>query len=135
MVLAVLGIFLAGGVVAFLKLNIEAYPNPAPPILEIVAQSPGQSAEEIERFITIPMEVAIASTPGLRFVRSVSLYELSFVRAQFTYDTDYYFAYQQTNNKLNALTLPNGVQASISPSSLTGEIYRYQLVGPPGYSN
>ena len=134
MVLATLGIFLAGGIAAFLRLNIEAYPNPAPPILEIVAQNPGQSAEEIERFITIPIEIGIASTPGLRYVRSVSLYGLSFVRAQFTYDTDYYFAYQQTTNKLNALTLPAGVQPSISPSSLTGEIYRYQLVGPPGYS-
>jgi len=134
MVLATFGIFLAGGVVAFLKLNIEAYPNPAPPILEIIAQSPGQSAEEIERFITIPIEIAVASTPGLQYVRSVSLYELSFVRVQFSYDTDYYFALQQTTNKLNALSLPNGVQPSIAPSSLTGEIFRYQLVGPPGYS-
>ena len=114
MVLATLGIFLAGGVVAFLRLNIEAYPNPAPPILEIIAQSPGQSAEEMERFFTIPIEIGIASTPGLRYVRSVSLYGLTFVRAQFTYDTEYYFAYQQTTNKLNALSLPNNVQPVIS---------------------
>src|SRR5579863_1014445 len=127
--------FLAAGMFAFSKLNIEAYPNPAPPILEIIAQNPGQSAEEIERYITIPIEVAIASTPGLQYVRSTSLYGLSFVRVQFTYDTEYYFALQQTLNRLNGLTLPNNVQAVISPASLTGEIYRYQLVGPPGMSS
>ncbi|MBV8169345.1 MAG: efflux RND transporter permease subunit [Alphaproteobacteria bacterium] len=133
MVLALLLVFMGAGVAAYNSLNIEAYPNPAPPILEIVSQSPGQSAEEIERFITIPIEVAIASTPGLQYVRSISLYGLSFVRVQFTYATDYYFAYQQTLNKLNTLQLPNNVQPSISPASLTGEIFRYQLVGPPGF--
>lgn len=134
MVLAVLLVFLGTGLYAFSRLNIEAYPNPAPPILEIIAQNPGQSAEEIERYITIPIEIGIASTPGLQYVRSTSLYGLSFVRAQFTYDTDYYFALQQTLNRLNSVTLPNNVQAGISPASLTGEIYRYQLVGPPGMS-
>ncbi len=133
MVLALLLVFMGAGTAAYNPLNIEAYPNPAPPILEIVSQSPGQSAEEIERFITIPIEVAIASTPGLQYVRSISLYGLSFVRVQFTYATDYYFAYQQTLNKLNTLQLPNNVQPAISPASLTGEIFRYQLVGPPGF--
>ncbi len=133
-VITVLLVFLGAGLAAFSNLNIEAYPNPAPPILEVIAQNPGQSAEEIERYITIPIEVAIASTPGLAYVRSTSLYGLSFVRVQFTYDTDYYFALQQTLNRLNNLTLPNNVQAVISPASLTGEIYRYQLVGPPNIS-
>jgi heavy metal efflux system protein len=127
--------FFAAGIIAFIRLNIEAYPNPAPPILEIIAQSPGQSAEEMERYYTIPIEVGIATTPGLQYVRSVSLYGLTFVRAQFTYDTDYYFALQQTLNRLNALALPNNVQPQISPSSLTGEIYRYQVLGPPGMSS
>src|SRR5579862_3510165 len=77
--------FFAAGIIAFIRLNIEAYPNPAPPILEIIAQSPGQSAEEMERYYTIPIEVGIATTPGLQYVRSVSLYGLTFVRAQFTY--------------------------------------------------
>jgi len=133
-VVTVLLVFLGAGLIAFSNLNIEAYPNPAPPILEIIAQNPGQSAEEIERYITIPIEVAIASTPGLDTVRSTSLYGLSFIRVQFSYDTEYYFALQQTLNRLGTLTLPNNVQALISPASLTGEIYRYQLVGPPGMS-
>src|SRR5262249_36100966 len=64
MVVALLLVFCGGGIAAYQSLNIEAYPNPAPPILEIIAQSPGQSAEEVERFITVPIEVAIASTPG-----------------------------------------------------------------------
>ena len=134
MVIALFFAFCGIGGLAFTKLNIEAYPNPAPPILEIIAQNRGQSPEEMERYITIPIEVGIASTPNLKFVRSISLYGLSFVRAQFSYGTDYNFAYQQVVNKLNAITLPNNVQPQISGSSPTGEIYRYQLVGPPGMS-
>jgi cobalt-zinc-cadmium resistance protein CzcA len=134
MVLAVLVCFLGAGAVAFHRLNIEAYPDPAPPIVEIIAQSPGQSAEEIERYITIPIEIAVAGLPDLQHLRSISLYGLSDVKVQFAYDTDYYFDLQQVLNRINALTLPNNVQPAISPWSGIGEIYRYQLVGPPGYS-
>ncbi len=134
MVLAVLVLFLGAGVVAFQHLNIEAYPDPSPPMMEILTQSPGQSAEEMERYITIPIEIAVAGLPGLQHVRSISLYGLSSVKVQFAYDTDYYFDLQQVLNRLNALTLPNNVQPVISPESTVGEIYRYQLVGPPGVS-
>src|SRR6516165_5357503 len=89
MVLIVLLIFLAGGFVAFRRLNIEAYPDPSPPMMEIITQSPGQSAEEIERYITIPIEIAMAGMPGLENIRSISLYGLSSVKVQFSYDTDY----------------------------------------------
>src|ERR1700694_3257196 len=94
MVLAILLVFLGAGVVAFSKLNIEAYPDPSPPMVEIITQNPGQSAEEIERYITIPIEVAVAGMPGLQYVRSISLYGLSSIRLQFSYDTDYNFALQ-----------------------------------------
>src|SRR5215831_8216399 len=134
MVLAVLAFFLGAGAVAFHRLNIEAYPDPAPPMVEVIAQSPGQSAEEIERYITIPIEIAVAGLPGLQYVRSISLFGLSDVKVQFAYDTDYYFDLQQVLNRINALTLPKDVQPTISPWSGIGEIYRYQLVGPPGYS-
>lgn len=134
MVLAVLVLFLGAGVVAFQRLNIEAYPDPSPPMIEIITQSPGQSAEEMERYITIPIEIAIAGMPGLQHVRSISLYGLSDVKVQFAYETDYYFNLQQVLNRLNTLTLPNNAQPVISPESAVGEIYRYQLVGPPGYS-
>src|SRR5262250_1822088 len=134
MVLAVLMMFFGAGLVAFHRLNIEAYPDPSPPMMEIITQNPGAAAEEIERYITIPIEIAIAGMPGLQHLRSISLYGLSDVKVQFSYDTDYYFALQQTLNRLNTLTLPNNVQPTISPESAVGEIYRYQLVGPPGYS-
>jgi cobalt-zinc-cadmium resistance protein CzcA len=134
MVLAVLVLFLGAGGAAFHRLNIEAYPDPSPPMMEIITQSPGQSAEEIERYITIPIEIAVAGLPGLQHVRSISLYGLSSVKVQFSYDTDYYFALQQVLNRLNTLTLPNNAQPAISPESAVGEVYRYQLVGPPGTS-
>ena len=78
-------VFVGAGFFAFLKLNIEAYPNPAPVILEITAQSSGLSAEEMERYYTIPMEVGLAPTPGVDIIRSTSFYGLSFVRVTFNY--------------------------------------------------
>ena len=76
----------AAGIAAFLKLNIEAYPDPVPPSVEIVTQSTGQSAEEIERYITIPIEIQMAGIPHVTSVRSISLFGLSDVKIQFTYD-------------------------------------------------
>src|SRR5262245_36948052 len=93
--------FLGLGYAAFTTLNIEAYPDPAPPIIEIIAQYPGQSPEEMERYVTIPIEIAIASTPGLKFLRSNTVYALSFIRLQFEYGRDYHFVRQQTINRLN----------------------------------
>ena len=97
---------------AFMKLNVEAYPNPAPVILEITAQSAGLSAEEMERYYTRPMEVGLATTPGVDTIRSTSFYGLSFVRVTFKYGVDYYFALTQIANNLSQnVNLPNGVQA------------------------
>src|ERR1700723_1582682 len=119
---------------AFSRLNIEAYPNPAPVILEITAQSPGQSAEEMERYFTIPIEVGLAATPGVDVIRSTSFYGLSFVRVTFYYGVDYYFALTQTAINLQQnVTLPNNVTPQIQAPSLVGEIFRYQLVGPPHF--
>src|SRR6516165_10339530 len=125
-------IFIGAGVFAFSRLNIEAYPNPAPVILEITAQSPGLSAEEMERYYTIPIEVGLAATPGVDVIRSTSFYGLSFVRVTFYYGVDYYFALTQTAINLQQnVTLPNGVTPQIQGTSLVGEIFRYQVVGPP----
>jgi cobalt-zinc-cadmium resistance protein CzcA len=130
-VLLLLVAFIAGGAIAFTKLNIEAYPNPAPVILEITAQSAGLSAEEMERLFTIPMEVGLAPTPGVNNIRSTSFYGLSFVRVTFDYGVDYYFALQQAQiSLLQNVSLPNNAQAQIQASSLVGEVYRYQVVGP-----
>jgi len=133
-VLLCLLVFVGGGLFAFTKLNIEAYPNPAPVILEITAQASGLSAEEMERYYTIPMEVGLAPTPGVDNIRSTSFYGLSFVRVTFKYGVDYYFAFTQAALSLQQnVNLPNNVQAQIQGSSLVGEIYRYQLVGPPNF--
>jgi cobalt-zinc-cadmium resistance protein CzcA len=124
-------VFLVAGLIAFTKLNIEAYPNPAPVILEITAQAGGLSAEEMERYYTIPMEVGLAATPGVDIIRSTSFYGLSFVRVTFRYGVDYYFALNQTAISLQQnVNLPNNVVPSIQGSSLVGEIYRYQFKGP-----
>ena len=134
MVILMLVLF-GAGVAAFLKLNIEAYPDPVPPMVEVVTQSSGQSAEEIERYITIPIEIQMAGIPHVTSVRSISLFGLSDVKIQFTYDFTHEEAEQRVTNRLTQLSgLPNGAQPQISPESPIGEIYRYRLIGPPGYS-
>lgn len=131
LILLFLLVFAGAGLFAYSKLNIEAYPNPAPIILEITAQAPGLSAEEMERYYTVPMEVGLAATPGVESIRSTSFYGLSFVRVTFRYGIDYYFAYTQAALALQQnVSLPNNVQPQIQASSLVGEIYRYQLKGP-----
>jgi cobalt-zinc-cadmium resistance protein CzcA len=127
--------FMAAGVFAFLNLNIEAYPDPVPPLVEIVTQSTGQSAEEIERYITVPIEIQMAGVPNVKAIRTISLFGLSDVKIQFTYDFTYEEAQQWVINRLSQLPpLPNGVQPQISPTSPIGEIYRYRIAGPQGYS-
>ena len=126
---------LFGGVIAFRELNIEAYPDPTPPMVDVITQSPGLSAEEIERYITIPIEVNVATAPHLTAMRTISLFGLSDVKLQFSFDFTYEQALQQVLNRLSQMpALPNNVQPQISPVSPIGEIYRYRLVGPPGYS-
>src|SRR4029078_8935125 len=132
LVLIAFAAFLAIGYGAFRAMTIEAYPDPAPPIIEIIAQSPGQSPEEMERYVTLPIEIAVASTPGLKFIRSNTVYGLSFVRLQFEYGRDYYFVRQQAINRLREAELPPGVQPVISPAGTISEIFRYELRGPPG---
>ncbi len=127
-------IFLAG-IIGFIQLNIEAYPDPVPPMVEVVTQDSGASAEEIERYITIPIEIQMAGIPHVTSVRTISLFGLSDVKVQFTYDFSYDEAEQRVINRLTQLSaLPGGAQPQISPESPIGEIYRYRVVGPPGYS-
>src|SRR6202162_3629376 len=129
--LALLVLVLVTGSVSFARLNIEAYPDPVPPLVEIVTQSTGQSAEEIERYITIPIEIQMAGVPNVKAIRTISLFGLSDVKIQFTYDFTYQEAEQWVINRLSQLPpLPNGVQPQISPTSPIGEIYRYRIAGP-----
>ena len=132
------GMFVAvliGGLIAFNQLNIEAYPDPTPPMVDIVTQSPGLSAEEIERYITIPIETQVAGLKNLTTIRTISLYGLSDIKLQFSFAYTYDEAQQQVLNRLAQLApLPGNVQPQISPLSPIGEIFRYRLVGPPNSS-
>src|SRR6201991_2596509 len=135
LMVALFVIVFVGGLIAFKQLNIEAYPDPTPPMVDIVTQSPGLSAEEIERYITIPIETQVAGLKNLKTIRTISLYGLSDVKLQFSFDYTYDQAQQQVLNRLSQLNpLPGNVQPQISPLSPIGEIYRYRLVGPPNYS-
>ena len=135
LVAALLVLVIGAGGVCFTNLNIEAYPDPVPPLVDIVTQSSGQSAEEIERYITIPIEVQMAGIPHVQVIRTSSLFGLSDVKVQFTYDFTYEQAEQWIINRLAQLApLPNGAQATISPTSPIGEIFRYRVTGPAGYS-
>src|SRR5438093_2126307 len=122
---------IAVGTYSFLNVNVEAYPDPAPAIVEVVAQFPGASAEEVERQVTIPLEVALAGMQGLKYTRSKSLFGLSHLRNQFDYGIDFYKARQEVINRLQFVTnLPSGVTPQISPETPTGEIFRYTLNSP-----
>ena len=129
-------VMLGLGYASYTQLNIEAYPDPVPPLVDVITQNPGQSAEEIERYITIPLEVALAGIPNATVVRTISLFGLSDVKVQFNYAYTYEQALQRVLNRLSQLPpLPNGAQPQISPTSPVGEIMRYKLVGPAGYSS
>lgn len=126
-------LFLAG-IYAFLQLNIEAYPDPSPPLVEVIAQSPGWSAEEMERQVTVPLETELNGIPGIDVIRSISLFGLTNIKVYFEWGTDYDGARQEVINRLQMADLPDGVDPELSPWSALGEIYRYQLVGE-GYTS
>jgi heavy metal efflux system protein len=129
-VLLLVGALAVGGTFAFRDVNVEAYPDPAPAIVEVVAQYPGASAEEVERQVTIPLESSLAGMPGLSYTRSKSLFGLSHLRNQFDYGIDFEKAKQEVINRMQQAQLPPNVQPQISPQSPTGEIYRYTLSNP-----
>jgi cobalt-zinc-cadmium resistance protein CzcA len=121
------------GLVSYRKLDIEAYPNPVPPLVEVITQPDGWSAEEVERYVTVPLEVGLSGMPGLDHVRSQSIFGLSDVKCYFNWGTSYEQARQEVINRLQFVQLPTGMQAQISPWNAIGEIFRYQLKGK-GYS-
>jgi cobalt-zinc-cadmium resistance protein CzcA len=125
-------VLIAFGAYAFVGVNVEAYPDPAPAVVEVIAQYPGASAEEVERQVTVPLEVTFAGMPSLTFTRTRSLFGLCHLRLQFGYGYSYDKAKQEVLNRISSLTqpLPPGVAPVISPTSPTGEIFRYTLASP-----
>ena len=122
-------LLLFGGLYAFHILDIVAYPDPSPPMVELITQYPGWSAEEIERQITIPIEVALNGTPGLTDVRSLSIFGLSDINIYFDFNTDIFRDRQEVLNRLGSVQLPPGAAPSLSPWWAIAEIYRYELTG------
>src|ERR1044072_9380416 len=128
-------VLMTGGLFAYATLNVEASPAPGPPLVDIITQNPGQSSEEIERYITVPIEIQMAGLPYVQALRTIAVFGLSDVKVQFTYDVTYQQASQSVINRLSQLPpMPNGAQPTLSPTSPIGEIFRYRVSGPPGYS-
>ena len=127
--LALLGV----GLRSYLQLDIEAYPNPVAPMIEIIAQPQGWSAEEVERYVSVPLETGLVGMPGLEHIRSQSLFGLADVKCYFGWDTPYATAQQRVLNQLGFISLPAGVTPSLSPWSAIGELFRYKVVGK-GYT-
>ena len=118
-----------GGLYAFHTLDIVAYPDPSPPMIELITQQPGWSAEEVERQITVPLEVALNGMPGLTDIRSLSIFGLSDIKIYFDFDTEIFRDRQEVLNRLTSVQLPSGAAPSLSPWWAIAEIYRYELTG------
>jgi cobalt-zinc-cadmium resistance protein CzcA len=128
-VLATAIVLVIAGGAAYTKLDIEAYPNPVPPLVEVITQPDGWSAEEVERYVTIPLEIGLSGMPGLEHKRTQSLFGLSDVKCYFDWDTTYEKARQEVINRLTFVQLPQNLQASISPWNAIGEVFRYSVRG------
>ena len=119
------------GAIAFQRLPIDAYPDLSPPHVEIITQWPGHASEEVERLITIPIEIEMNGIPQLESLRSISLYGLSSLQMNFQYGADPYFAREQAFERIANASMPQGVTPSLSPLySPSGLIYRYVLQSP-----
>src|SRR5215472_14537527 len=119
------------GIWAFERMPVDAYPDLSPPMVEIITQWPGHAAEEVERLVTLPLEIEMNGVPRMEVMRSISLYGLSDVKLTFHEDTDDYFARQIVFERLGDVTLPTGVTASLAPlSSPSGLVYRYVIESP-----
>ncbi|HEX7614298.1 MAG TPA: efflux RND transporter permease subunit, partial [Thermoanaerobaculia bacterium] len=134
-VLALLAIFAAFGVLAFLRLPVEAYPDVTNVQVQIITLFPGHAAEEVERLVTIPVENEMNGIPKRASLRSISIFGLSTVTIVFEDDADRAYVRSQAFERLQSVTLPQGAQANLSPDSTpVGEIYRYTVTGPPDFS-
>lgn len=122
------GLLVIAGVVSFIKIPIEAFPDVTNTQIIIVSEWNGRSAEEVERFVTTPIEIAMNSVQRKTNVRSITMFGLSVIKIIFEDDVEDFFARQQVNNQLQNVVLPEGVDADVQPPyGPTGEIFRYVL--------
>ncbi|HEX9118137.1 MAG TPA: efflux RND transporter permease subunit, partial [Anaerolineae bacterium] len=119
------------GAISFQRMPVDAYPDLSPPMVELITQWPGHAAEEMERLVTLPLEVEMNGVPHLVVMRSITLYGLSDIRLTFAENTDDYFARQVVFERLGNATLPTGVTPSMAPLfSPSGLVYRYVIDSP-----
>src|ERR1700722_18831097 len=131
LILAMVVFMSVAGVISFQRMPVDAYPDLSPPMVEIITQWPGHAAEEVERLVSLPLEVEMNGVPRMEVMRSISLYGLSDVRMTFQENVDDYFARQVVFERLADAQLPAGVTPSLSPlSSPSGLVYRYVLESP-----
>src|SRR5882724_6609020 len=131
LVLMLTGFITVGGILSFQRMPVDAYPDLAPPQVEIVTQWPDHAAEEVARLVTHPLELEMNGVPHMIVMRSISLYGLSDLRLTFDDNTDDYFARQIVFERLAQATLPTGVTPSLAPLfSPSGLVYRYVLESP-----
>jgi heavy metal efflux system protein len=133
MVLVLAFALIGAGLKAYENLDIEAYPNPVPPLVDVITQPNGWSAEEVERSVTVPLEIALAGMTNLDHVRSQSLFGLSDVKCYFKWGITYEQARQEVLNRLAFVQLPPNASPQISPWNAIGEVFRYRVIGK-GYS-
>lgn len=129
----VLGVAIAlviAGVFSFHELDIEAYPDPVQPMIEVLTLPTGLSAEEVEKLVTVPLEYGLGGSRNLVRMDSISLFGLSDIRCYFSWSSNYYWDRTQIINRLGFVTLPAGTTPGISPENPIGEIYRYLVEGP-----
>ena len=130
-VILLVALITVGGVISFVHMPVDAYPDLSPPMVEIITQWPGHASEEIERLITVPTEVEMNGVPKMAVMRSISLYGLSDVILTFDEGTDDYFARQVVFQRLSEVTYPSGVAPTLAPlASPSGLVYRYVLESP-----
>jgi heavy metal efflux system protein len=125
-------LLVVAGLYAFHELDIEAYPDPVQPDIEITTQPFGYSAEEVEKLATIPLEWGLAGMRNLQAIRTISLFGLSDVKLFFSWDSDYYWDRTDVLNRLALITLPlpSGITPGLNPDNPIGEIYRYTVESP-----
>src|SRR5579863_4286029 len=123
-------ILFIAGLYAFHELDIEAYPDPIQPRIEITTQPFGWSAEEVEKLVTRPLESGLAGFRNLQAIRTISIFGLSDVKLYFSWDSDYFWDRAETINRLGLVSLPPGITPGLNPDNPIGEIYRYKIVSP-----
>ena len=128
LILFLTAILFIAGIISYFNTPIEAYPDVTNTRVRIITQWSGRSAEEVEKFVTLPIMRVMNTIPRKTDVRSTSLFGLSVVTVIFEDDVDDFFAQQYASNRMQELDLPDGADPSIEPpSGATGEIYRYVL--------